>query len=180
VSQFARYEADRPAATSSPWTEHLRVRPAAVRDSGALAEILIQREGGGDVVAHRNRFNDLVDRAGKLLLVAELAVGVVAYGYADHHGGSEGCPPGWYLVGLVVSPPFRRHGIGRLLTTRRLDWIAERASEAFYFANERNRATIDLHTELGFKELTRDFAFPGVAFRGGSGVLFRADLDATP
>ena len=178
MSGFARYEPDRHEATSSPWTEHPRVRPARLRDSAVLAEILTQREGDGDVVARGNWFKSLVDRPGKLLLVAELAGRVVAYGHVAHHGGSEGCPPGWYLVGLVVSPPFRRHGIGRLLTTRRLEWITQRASEAFYFANENNRATIDLHADFGFKELTRDFAFPNVAFHGGRRVLFRVDLNA--
>jgi ribosomal protein S18 acetylase RimI-like enzyme len=138
--------------------------------------ILTEREGGGDVLARRDWFEGQVDSPGAFLLVAEVAGKVVGYGRVVHHPGSEGCPPGCYLVGLVVSPTFRRHGIGRELTISRLRWVAERASEVFYFANERNRATIDLHAALGFREMTGDFTFPGVTFLGGRGVLFRAEL----
>lgn len=67
-------------------------------------------------------------------------------------------------------------GIGLALTRYRLKWIAERADHAYYFANTRNHASIDLHTRLGFTELTRDFVFPGVSFTGGQGVLHRIEF----
>lgn len=66
------------------------------------------------------------------------------------------------------------------LTAHRLDWVRGRAEVVYYFANARNGATIDLHRRLGFEEVTRDFAIPGVAFEGGVGVLFRARPDARP
>lgn len=43
-------------------------------------------------------------------------------------------------------------------------------------ANAQNLVTIDLHARLGFKEITREFTFPGVEFQGGREVLFAADL----
>jgi hypothetical protein len=63
-----------------------------------------------------------------------------------------------------------------LLTLARLDWIAGRHDQAFYFTNARNVASIELHREFGFAEVTRDFTFPGASFEGGIGVLFRAAL----
>jgi hypothetical protein len=53
-------------------------------------------------------------------------------------------------------------------------WAFQRAGEVWFFANARNRASVDLHARLGFVEVTRDFAFPGVSFDGGVGVLCRA------
>jgi ribosomal protein S18 acetylase RimI-like enzyme len=176
VSEFARYEPKRTPKAGSSRTETANVRPAEVRDCETLAEILTRREGQGDVAGRRSWFESQVDGPEGLLLVAEVAEKVVGYGRVTRHPGSEGCPPGWYLAGLVVSPAFRRQGVGRQLTTRRVEWVAERAPEVFYFANERNGATIHLHADLGFREVTRDFTFPGVTFQGGRGILFRADL----
>jgi len=66
--------------------------------------------------------------------------------------------------------------VGERLTRDRLDWIAARSREAYYFANERNRATIDLHAPFGFVEVARDIRSPGLTFSGGVGLLLRSDL----
>ena len=179
MSKFARYERARPKMSDSSKPEAL-VRRAEIRDCKALAEIKTEREGSGDIGAQRDWFESLLSRPSELVLVGEVSREVVAYGRVVHHQGSVGCPAGWYLVGLVVSPPHRRRGIGRFLTEERLEWIAGRAPEAFYFANERNAPTIDLHGTLGFVEMTRDFTFPGVQFEGGGGILFHVDLRTGP
>jgi hypothetical protein len=59
-------------------------------------------------------------------------------------------------------------------------WTAERATEIWFFANAANRASLLLHHGLGFREVTRDFTYPGVTFTGGTGVLCRAWLTANP
>ena len=74
-------------------------------------------------------------------------------------------------------PEFRRRGIGRNLTQVRLDWIRQRDSRAYYFANIRNQASIDLHRRFSFVEVTRDFIYPSTSFVGGVGALFRVDLN---
>jgi ribosomal protein S18 acetylase RimI-like enzyme len=81
---------------------------------------------------------------------------------------------------VVVGPAHRRRGLGRQLTRVRLDWIRERSTQAYYFANERNQVSIALHRALGFVELTRDFHHPQVQFEGGSGILFACDLRRGP
>ncbi len=83
-------------------------------------------------------------------------------------------PPGFYLVGLQVISARRRRGIGAALTRRRLDWIFERAPEAWFFTNIRNHASRALHEKLGFVPVTTDFWYPGVTFDGGIGLLARA------
>jgi ribosomal protein S18 acetylase RimI-like enzyme len=85
-------------------------------------------------------------------------------------------PAGWYLQGLIVRPESRRLGLGAELTRGRLEWLAGRTQQAYYFANSLNRASIELHAGFGFEELSRDFWYPDVTFTGGQGVLFRATL----
>lgn len=91
---------------------------------------------------------------------------------------ADSAPAGWYLFGVLVTPQHRRRGIARELTRRRLEWIAARSDAAYYIANALNRASLDLHKEFSFSELTRDFSFPDATFTGGVGVLCRADLRA--
>jgi hypothetical protein len=41
-------------------------------------------------------------------------------------------------------------------------------------------ASIALHAQLGFREVTREFSFPGLSFDGSEGILFRASLTNGP
>lgn len=102
---------------------------------------------------------------------------VCAYASATYLSPSAGgAPHGWYLTGVVVAPPARRHGLADLLTRARLALLAERTDTAWYFVNARNTASIALHESFGFVEHTREFEIPGVSFEGGVGVLFRLGL----
>lgn len=125
------------------------------------------------------RHNRGVTDPERLLHVAEDAGRIVGYARASRWTPPADAPPnaapsGWYLLGLVVTPEYRRRGIGRALTVARLNAIAARASEVWYFVNARNRSSLDLHATLGFAEVTRDFWFPGLTFDGGEGILARA------
>jgi GNAT superfamily N-acetyltransferase len=105
---------------------------------------------------------------------------VVGYGRASLLEGLDRAPEGYYLAGVFVRPDARRASIGGALTEARLRWIAERANEAWSFANARNVASLALHRRFGFEEVTRDFAVPGVTFGGGEGILFRLRLAGLP
>jgi ribosomal protein S18 acetylase RimI-like enzyme len=98
---------------------------------------------------------------------------IAGYGKLRHFTDLPGVPDGYYLGGVVVGPQWRRRGIGSLLTTHRIEaaWAAG-AETVYYFANSRNEASISMHLGFGFRELQRPFAFPGVTFTGGVGVLF--------
>ena len=115
------------------------------------------------------------------LVVAVDRRAIVGYGRArlfepSADAPADTAPRGYYLTGLFVDPRHRRRGIGEVLTTARLDWIAERAADAWFFANARNVTSIRLHERLGFEEATRHFSFPGLTFDGGEGILFRLQL----
>lgn len=115
----------------------------------------------------------------RLLLVANVDGHIAAFAQAhflDEHPVDHG-PAGCYLTGVTVVPSYRRSGLGRELTVARLDWINDRADEAWYFANANNRSSIQLHREFGFVEVGRAPIIHGVNFSGdGEGVLFRASL----
>lgn len=183
-SQFAAYQPRRPGQSRMALPQDLRVRPARLEDADELAAILAEREGGM-VTHHRERvqkeLTNAALRSENLLLVAEAEDQIVGFGRTRYFRPAPDAPAniapeGWYLAGVIVAPRFRRRGIGAELTRQRLEWIAERAKEAFYFANVRNTVSISLHTQFGFVELTRDFVFPGATFAGGIGVLYRIDL----
>jgi ribosomal protein S18 acetylase RimI-like enzyme len=176
VSEFAEYAPRRAAAV--PRGHAPAIRSATGADLDRLAAIRAAREGEEPAKSRAVFERALARGDDSLLLVAEIDDDVAGYGRAGRFAPppdapSNCAPEGWYLTGVVVAPPHRRRGVGLALTTARLAWIGERADTAWYFANPRNRATIDLHARLGFVEVTRDFWFPGVTFAGGTGVLFR-------
>ena len=166
--------------------QDLVVRSAGPQDREGLAALKWERNGG-EYEAHLRFFDAaLIQSEGcGVLLVVQCGDRLVGYGQTSWFECPPEVPPksapsGWYLLGLLVTPTFRRHGIGTELTRRRLQWIAERASEAFYFANAQNPVTIALHKRFGFAELTRDFVFPHATFSGGVGILYRVDLSKKP
>jgi predicted O-methyltransferase YrrM/ribosomal protein S18 acetylase RimI-like enzyme len=179
MSEFAAYA---PGATTGPMlteADGLSLRPARAEDLLRLAPIAAAREG---IPLERalegfERFFAETSAGHALLLIAELAGAAIGFGRASYFTPPPDSPPnmapeGWYLAGVVVSPGSRRRGVGAALTEARLEWIAARSPRAYYFANERNQVTIDLHRAFGFVEATRDFVHPHATFEGGRGVLF--------
>jgi len=161
-------------------TAALEIRPATRDDLPACASLAVA-ESGGEPDAWRDRLGRELHDPACLLLVASLAGELVGYGRATWFeppadAPRDVAPRGYYLVGVVVAPRARRLGVGRALTEARLAWIGDRAREAWYFANVRNTASLDLHRRLGFVEVTRSFSYPEVTFEGGVGVLCRVRL----
>jgi len=177
VTRFAEH---RPEAHGAGPPEGLTIRVAGVDDCQVMAALEHIR---GDVTLDEGerRCRRQVDDPAVHLLVAEIGGATVGFARAARFIPPEDPPPdiapaGWYLFGVVVEDRWRRHGIGRALTEARLAWIGERATEAWYFTNARNEASLDLHAGLGFEEVTRTFTIPGTTFDGGVGVLCRATL----
>lgn len=177
-SGFAAYRPG--SARERSGTPPATIREAAADDLAACAALIVGRVGG-DLDARRERLASALDRDDHQLLVAVAGLEVAGFGQvmpfvAPSGAPADVAPDGYYLVGLVVAPAWRRRGIGEALTTTRMGWVAQRADAAWCFANARNGATLDLHRRLGFVEVSRRFTFPGVTFAGGDGVLLRARL----
>jgi len=158
----------------------LPVRPAVAADLPAAARLAVA-ERAGQPAAWRARFAaDLAD-PDVCLLVALHRGQVAGYGRVSRfEPGPDApvnvAPAGYYLTGLLVAPGYRRLGLGERLTRARMAWAATRATEIWFFANAANQASLRLHQRLGFREVARDFVYPGVTFAGGVGVLGRAAL----
>lgn len=153
------------------------VRLARTTDLDACAELCAQREGGDPDVWASRLAVDLGE--GRVLFVAEQRGCIVGYGrvawLTPVSDGGRNAPDGWYLSGVVVDVRFRRRGIGRALTQARCAWAWQHERIIYYVAGAANRASNDLHRELGFREVTRDFVLPGVTFARDDGVLFAWD-----
>jgi ribosomal protein S18 acetylase RimI-like enzyme len=184
MSEFAEYAPNRrrpldPAATNGP-----DIRRAGVADLPGAARIIAVREGRepeGELERLKLELADDRDPPRSVVWVAAIGDRVVGFARAGYfapppESPEDVAPEGWYLLGLIVDPEFRRRGLGLLLTRARLEWIAERGRKAYYFASARNLVTLSLHQRLGFREITRAFSFPGASFTGGVGVLCVLDV----
>jgi ribosomal protein S18 acetylase RimI-like enzyme len=174
------------------------IRPAVAADLAAVAD-LAALHSGSQRPSWQARLHDDLSAAGRCVLVAaddspaghpggsgagddRLGGGqIVGYGRVRHFEPGPQAPPdvapaGYYLSGIVVHPDRRHQRIGERLTRARMTWASAFASEAWYFTNAANQASLRLHQRLGFRAVTRDFTFPGVTFTGGIGVLCHASL----
>jgi len=164
----------------------LIIRRGRFSDAVQLAEIKLTRQNGSleeQLIKFRKELTEQENDKTKLLLVAEIRDRVIGFGRALYFIPPKDAPRniaprGWYLIGVIIHPDFRRMGAATQLTAERLKLISQKGeSEVYYFANSRNKASIDLHNHFGFMEISRDFVFPEVTFDEGTGILFRADFD---
>jgi ribosomal protein S18 acetylase RimI-like enzyme len=178
---FADYQ---PEESRRGLSTAISVREALPDDLAACARLIVTRTGG-DVEDRRSRLQADLENPDSYVAVAASGDEVVGYGGVIHHKLTPDHPPGtaptgYYLIGLIVAPGWRRHGIGELLTVDRMRWTADRADTIWYFANVANLAIQDLHQSLGFEEVTRDFTFPGAPLQPGTAVLLRGLLAPMP
>ena len=182
LSHIADYDPD--AAPVGPRYGAECVRRARTDDVDAITRISAEREGlAPDTIRHR--IDAEIGGAGMgdawCVFVAEIDAEVVAFGRVRYLTHAEGglppsLPEGWHLTGVVVTPRFRRRGLGAALTEARLDWLRGRADEVFYVSNLANRTSIALHAAFGFEEVARDFDYPRAGRRAGEGAAFRLAL----
>jgi ribosomal protein S18 acetylase RimI-like enzyme len=161
------------------------VRAAEPSDIEACVELALDATADANVAPTadfwREAFARDIDDSERKFVVAVSSAEIVGYARAhlfdpEPDAPSDTAPSGYYLIGLFVRLDGRRTGLGAALTDVRLRWISERADEAWFFANARNTASIELHRRFGFEEFTRAFSFPGLTFPGGEGILFRVRL----
>ncbi len=168
---YASYE---PARASEPLID-AEVRSATFSDIQALARIAASR--GGAVDSHVAGFADALGEPGVIVLIA-LVEGTPAGWTGAREIDAEGDPGTWMTTGLTVVPAWRRRGIASQL----LEAVAASVSSAggerlVSVANARNRASLDLHLEVGFTEVERAASFLAIEFDGGEGVVFERALD---
>ncbi len=170
---FADYA---PQAHGTPLADVEVVR-AEASDLAACGALWAQREGGDPALWTTRLERSLSDE--HVMFVARRQGRVLGYGrvawLTPQAGGGRNAPDGWYLSGVVVDPAYRRRGLGRLLTDARCQWVWSRGEDVWYVVSAGNRASRQLHDEFGFREVTRDFALPGVTFSADDGILCRGE-----
>jgi GNAT superfamily N-acetyltransferase len=158
----------------------LTVREATAQDIEgcvALAELV----SDGSNVDWSELFRHNLEHRDRYLVVARAGDELIGYGRTAWFEPGPAAPPnaapaGYYLIGLVVDPSWRRRGVASAIISARLAWVAQRSCEAWYFADVRNRVSIQLHERAGFETVTDDFWFPTVPDGGGSHLLGRVTL----
>lgn len=149
------------------------IREAETSDIPACAAMIAAHESS-DVKYWQDRFEIDLANPRRKFLVATFNEEVVGYGHTVHHDrattNEESAPSGYFLSGLLVSPEFRRSGIGSSLTGARIDLLRPDAERIYYYADPENVETISMHARLGFEEYRSMTRF------GKQFTLFRLDL----
>lgn len=138
------------------------------------ARIQCEREGG-NLTNHQKKLEAFLEKTNDPLKanfkIAQLNKIIVGFGKTEYiippDDSPQNCiPEGWYLSGVIVSPGYRRRGIGLELTKARIEWLSGKTNRVYHFANSENLVSIELHANLGFKEIARNIWAPGLSGEG--------------
>ena len=163
-------------------------RLASESDASEIAKITFEREGtrrNKDFKHYLKRTKselEAIESATDFnLIVAEYKREIIGFGRSIYYDLGKiqvayPAPAGWYLMGVIVKPKFRRHGIGRRIIEERLIKISENSSEVYFVVNANNKTSIKLHEELGFKKINEGEGFLNIKFDGGKGCLFKKQI----
>ena len=83
---------------------------------------------------------------------------------------------GWYLMGVMVHPKYRRQGIAEQLTKRRIKWLESRTRRVRYFTQIDNKISRDLHDKFGFKPVRMVDSIGGLRFGQNERLVFELFL----
>ena len=172
IELFADWQPDEPGQEKP---KNLSFRSARFTDVPEIARVRAERHGLEPKAVIKSLAGRFIAEEYILAMVEKEVVG---YGrrtyFTPPEEAPENCvPEGWYLMGLCVSPEYRRAGIGSDLTRFRARAVSFSANRVYYFVNHLNKPSVALHEKLGFKEIARNVWYPDVTFSNeGEGVLF--------
>lgn len=87
------------------------------------------------------------------------------------------CPEGFYCMGTVVFPEYRKRGVARMLSEGRFLAMKELgAKEAFSGVGADNEASIKMHESFGYQKVAEIAGFLQIQFNCGKGYLFKKEL----
>jgi GNAT superfamily N-acetyltransferase len=150
----------------------LTFRPAAPSDAELAAELFLDGktlDRPAAVELFKNEFflcETMPDR--RTYFLAWDDTSLIAYAGArfydpqqdeSMYGTSQLLPTGWYLRGLKVRTEWRRTGVARELTGRRIEWLATRTQTIFVFLNDEKKETLPMYHQLGFETISTGWEF---------------------
>jgi ribosomal protein S18 acetylase RimI-like enzyme len=183
MHRYAKYQ---PEIVSTPVTG-VGYRMAEANDAEQIARLTAMREGTPENFAvYLERISkELSMSPSSWILVAEIEKTIVGFGRAAYFDTKTikprfPSPSGWYLMGVIVKPEFRRKRIADALTKLRIARISKIAQEVYFVVNAGNRVSIELHEQLGFIRINEAEGFLNISFEGNKGYLFKKEIQKHP
>ncbi|WP_035844971.1 GNAT family N-acetyltransferase [Kitasatospora azatica] len=178
TNPFAEYQ---PHLAERRTSVDAALREASAEDLTALAAVQVRVRGGEEREWVTRLAKALDSERGTVVLcqVDGVVAGYANVAFLPEHP-VDRAPGGYYLTGVTVDHPWRRQGLGRLLTQWRMGWAWERARDIWCFVSTENRASLDLHSALGFTPVRTGGSFQGVSFTAGEGILMGAHRSPAP
>jgi len=182
-----RDEPYEPSTKSKSPPTGLSFRLVERRDRQAVAVLMAERNphrAFADVLSGTDRELALVESDSNYrVYVTELNNEVVGFCRFYHSSGlpKEKCihpaPSGWYAMGIMVNPKFRRQGIAEFLSAKRIAVLREmRVKEVYSLVDEKNLTSQRMHQKFGFQEVAQGAGFLHITFEAGTGRLFRLTI----
>ncbi len=176
-----------PSVKSTPPPAGLQFRLAQPKDREPIAKLMSERNPGqaaSEIMKRTDREIELVSTDDDYrLFVAELNGAVIGLCRYYHSSGLPteklkfSAPDGWYGMGILVEPSWRRRGIARFLFENRLVHLQKHgAFEMYSIVDARNLTSIRMHEEFGFEEVASAPGFLHIQLESGFGILFRRSL----
>jgi L-amino acid N-acyltransferase YncA len=182
-----RDEPFNPHYKSSEIPNGLIFRSAERKDLSAVCNLMAERNPTlefSQVYATTNReFERLETDPSYKIYVADLTNEVVGFCRFFHTAGMPEnkkiypSPEGWYGMGIIVAPLFRRKNIARFIASGRVEVLKKLGVQEFYSIVDRaNLTSMKMHQELGFVEVSRETGFLNLKFHEGMGCLFKLTI----
>lgn len=87
-------------------------------------------------------------------------------------------PEGWYQIGSIVLPEFKRQNIARAFHEHRAKYVlSKQAYKLYSMAFDTNHVSIKMHQRFGFEKIKEGPGFIHVKFDSGNGYLFKKQLN---
>jgi ribosomal protein S18 acetylase RimI-like enzyme len=162
-------------------------RLAHRRDCDSINALTAERNPSqniADIAAGTNREMDRIEAGESYkLYVAELKGEVVGFCRFAHSDGLPAnkkiypAPEGWYGLGILVAPKFRRQNIANFLSSKRTEILKDlRAKEFYSVVDSSNQTSMKMHQNFGYVEIGRAPGFLHIGFNGGIGCLFKLSI----
>lgn len=179
-----RNEPFNPSIKSESSPIGLIFRLATRRDCNSINILMAERNPSvsfSNIEAGTNREIDRVESDdGYKLYVAELNNEVIGFCRFYHSESIPAdrkiypSPEGWYGMGMLVSPNFRRRNIAHFLTLKRIEILINMGVREFYsIVDSNNLTSMKMHQNFGYVEVGRASGFLDISFNGGATCLFR-------
>jgi RimJ/RimL family protein N-acetyltransferase len=86
-------------------------------------------------------------------------------------------PSGWYGMGLLVSPSWRRKGIANFMHEERLKILSKiRVTSLYSIVDKNNLASLKMHETFGFQKIAEAKGFLHLDFKESCAYLFKKNF----